>query len=239
VIEHWNEHTVYLHFYEDYGSYRGSIKYVFDLSSRKPPVKIPYGILALTSSTRMNGELHNLAEFIRAGEPEPGWEPRYATISIHPAGGDSLPTFKIIERPAPDNSVPEQAPLHLSTGETVTVANTTPPGQPQQPSGIYVASKSGRKQFYIVPFPTMAQYHQLLPDKQAPAKSKTRSVPMLWRVQGFGSRIRSTTARALLESAPLARSILRRADTRCATCLKSRLGPDRPCCWMAMISGWG
>lgn len=191
VIEHWNEHTVYLHFYEDYGSYRGSIKYVFDLSSRKPPVKIPYGILALTSSTRMNGELHNLAEFIRAGEPEPGWEPRYATISIHPAGGDSLPTFKIIERPAPDNSVPEQAPLHLSTGETVTVANTTPPGQPQQPSGIYVASKSGRKQFYIVPFPTMAQYHQLLPDKQAPGEIENEIGPYalagarLWFANSF------------------------------------------------------
>ena len=73
VIEHWNEHTVYLHFYEDYGFYRGSIKYVYDLASRQPPTKIPYGILAFTSSMRTGGELHYLAGFTRAGEPEPGW----------------------------------------------------------------------------------------------------------------------------------------------------------------------
>lgn len=191
VIEHWNEHTVYLHFYEDYGFYRGSIKYVYDLASRKPPIKIPYGILNLTSSTRTGGELHYLAAFVRAGEPEPGWESRYAIINIHPAGGDSLPTFKIIERPAPDNSASEQAELHLPSGETVTVANTTPPGQPQQPSGVYVAGKSGRKQFYIVPFPTMTRYRQLLPDKQAPGEIENEIGPYalagakLWFANSF------------------------------------------------------
>ncbi len=39
-----------LHFYDDYGIYGGSIKYVYDLSSGKPPLKFPYGMLALTSS---------------------------------------------------------------------------------------------------------------------------------------------------------------------------------------------
>ena len=50
VLEAFNSNSAYLHFYSDYGFYHGSIKYIFDLSSSKPPVKIRYGMLALARS---------------------------------------------------------------------------------------------------------------------------------------------------------------------------------------------
>ena len=73
-------HSVSLHFHSDYGIYQGSIKYIYDLSSGKAPVKIRYGMLALTSSRIQNGNLLYTAS-------SSGWTERYATVGIEPRAG--------------------------------------------------------------------------------------------------------------------------------------------------------
>jgi hypothetical protein len=160
TLEQATAHVAYLHFYSDYGFYHGSIKYIYDLSSQRPPLKIRYGILALTSSARRNGKLQYTAS---SGE-------RHATITIEPGAGDAPPAYSITDAPAPPDSAGEPAPLRTTDGQTVLVENKTPPGQPHQPSGIDVIGKSGRKQFYPAPIPTMALHRKLLPGKQAPGE---------------------------------------------------------------------
>jgi hypothetical protein len=81
-----------------------------------------------------------------------------------------LPGYKIEEAPAPAHSATEPAPLRTAGSDTVLIANTTPPGQPHQGSGIYVISTAGRKQFFPVPIPTMAVHRKAVPDKQAPGE---------------------------------------------------------------------
>ena len=49
TLEQPAAHVAYVHFYEDYGLYYGSVKYIYDLASAKPPLKIRYGMVALTS----------------------------------------------------------------------------------------------------------------------------------------------------------------------------------------------
>ena len=163
-LEQPTAHAAYVHFYEDYGFYHGSIKYIYDLSSQKPPLKIRYGILALTSSTRRNGKLRYTAAV--------GGSERYATIVIEPRAGDAPPAYTITDAPAPWawDSAAEPAPLVTADGLSVIVENKTPPGQPHQPSGIGVIGKSGSKQYYPAPIPTMALHRKLLPDKQAPGE---------------------------------------------------------------------
>jgi hypothetical protein len=163
-------HAAYLHFYSDYGMYRGSIKYLYDLSGREPPVKIRYGILALTSSAQQGGKLRYTASFGQADQVQEGWSERHAILTIEPRGGGALPEYKIEEVPAPRYSAAEPAPLRIAGGGAVLVRNTTPPGQPHQPSGVYVISKTGGKQFFPAPIPTMALYRSARPDKPAPGE---------------------------------------------------------------------
>lgn len=158
----------YLHFYSDYGFYHGSIKYIYDLSSQRPPLKIRYGILALTSSVRRNGKLRYTASFGQSGQVQEGWTERHAMITIEPGAGASLPEFKIVDAPAHEDIYTEPTPLRAGDGESVIIANKTPPGQPHQPSGIYVVGKSGTKQLFPAPLPTMDFYRKMLPGKQPP-----------------------------------------------------------------------
>jgi hypothetical protein len=160
TLERATAHVAYVHFYEDYGLYYGSIKYIYDLSSQRPPQKIRYGILALTSSERRNGKLRYSASF--------GQSERHATIVIEPRAGDAVPAYSIADAPAPPDFAGEPAPLATADGQSVLVENKTPPGQPHRPSGIDVIGKSGSKQYYPAPIPTMALYRKVLPDKQAP-----------------------------------------------------------------------
>ncbi len=162
TLEQPTTHVAYVHFYADYGFYRGSVKYIYDLSSPRPPLKIPYGILALTSSARENGKLRYFASF--------GQSERHATIVIGPGAGDAAPAYSITDALAPWDSAGEPAPLATTDGQSVMVENKTPPGQSHQRSGIDVIDKSGRKQFYPVPIPTMALHRKLLPGKQAPGE---------------------------------------------------------------------
>ena len=160
TLERPTAHVAYVHFYEDYGFYDGSIKYIYDLSSQRPPLKIRYEIVALTSSQRRNGKLRYTASF--------GRSERHATIVIEPGAGDAVPAYSITDAPAPPDSVAGPARLIATNGQSVIVENKTPPGQPHRPSGIDVVGKSGSKQYYPAPIPTMALYRKVVPDKQAP-----------------------------------------------------------------------
>ena len=164
TLERATAHVAYVHFYEDYGLYYGSIKYIYDLASARPPLKIRYGILALTSSERRNGKLRYAASF--------GGAERHATIVIEPRAGDAAPAYSMADAPAPWawDLAAEPARLATTDGQSVIVANKTPPGQPHQASGIYVIGKSGGKQYYPAPIPTMALHRKLLPDTQAPGE---------------------------------------------------------------------
>jgi hypothetical protein len=164
TLERATAHVAYVHFYEDYGLYYGSIKYIYDLASARPPLKIRYGILALTSSERRKGKLRYAASF--------GGSERHATIVIEPRAGDAAPAYSIADAPAPWawDLAAEPARLATTDGQSVIVANKTPPGQPHQASGIYVIGKSGGKQYYPAPIPTMALHRKLLPDTQAPGE---------------------------------------------------------------------
>jgi hypothetical protein len=164
TLERATAHVAYVHFYEDYGLYYGSVKYIYDLASPRPPLKIRYGIVALTSSERRNAKLRYSASF--------GGSERHATIVIEPRAGDAAPAYSIADAPAPWawDLAAEPARLATTDGQSVIVANKTPPGQPHQASGIYVIGKSGGKQYYPAPIPTMALHRKLLPDTQAPGE---------------------------------------------------------------------
>jgi hypothetical protein len=157
TLELANGHTAYLHFYSDYGFYRGSIKYVFDLAGGRLPRKYPYRILALTSATRSGGRLRYT-----------GHTEHDVIVTIEPGAGDALPGYKIVDARAPAVSKP--SPLHISKGLSVVIENTTPPGQLRQPSHIDVIDKSGKKQAYPVPIPTLAQHRKAVPAKQPPGE---------------------------------------------------------------------
>jgi hypothetical protein len=159
TLEWATAHAAYLHFYSDYGYYHGSIKYIYDLSSQRPPLKIRYGILALTSSERRNGKLRYSASF--------GGSERHATIVIEPRAGGAPPAYTITDTPAPPDYALEPEPLATADGQSVIVENKTPPGQPHRPSRIDVIGKSGTKQYYPAPIPTMALYRKVFPDKPA------------------------------------------------------------------------
>jgi hypothetical protein len=167
TLEQPTAHVAYAHFYSDYGYYEGSIKYIYDLSSQRPPLKIRYGILALTSSERRDGKLRYTASFGRSGQVMAGWTERHATIVIEPRAGDAVPAYSFTDAPAPPDSAAEPEPLDTTDGQSVIVENKTPPGQPHQPSGIDVIGKSGTKQYYPAPIPTMALYREVFPDKPA------------------------------------------------------------------------
>jgi hypothetical protein len=170
TLDQPTEHSAYLHFYSDYGMYHGSIKYIYDLSSGTPVQKIRYGILALTSSTRENGKLHYVASFGSAGQVQEGWSERHAIVTIEPGRGDSLPGFKIVNTPPHETIYKQPTPRHVSNGESVLVANETPPGQVHQRSVIYIVGKSGTNQPFPAPLPTMDSYRKMLPDKRPPAE---------------------------------------------------------------------
>ena len=101
VLEAFNANSAYLHFYSDYGMYHGSIKYIFDLFSAKPPEKIRYGILALTSVARDNDKLYYSALFDQPGQIfQDGWTEQRATVIVEPHDS-ALPPYQITVGIAP------------------------------------------------------------------------------------------------------------------------------------------
>ena len=152
--------SVCAHFYSDYGLYNGSIKYFYDLASAKPPVKIPYRMLALTSAVVKRGALVYSAS---AGD----WR---LTVTIEPRGDGELPGYGISEAPDHGETSAEPTEMRTANGESIIVANQTPPGQQHQVSGVYIVSKLGRKDFFPVPAPSLAFYKKTLPTKQPPGE---------------------------------------------------------------------
>jgi hypothetical protein len=138
----------HLHFYSDYGFYQGSIRYFYDLPERKPPVKIRCGMLALRASSVRDGSVvYSALSF--------GWSQHHATVTVTPGTGDARPAYKIADAPAPPDAVQLTVSLRLADGRSVLVSNT-PPGQPHQPAGIAIIDKSGTREFYPAPVPTVA-----------------------------------------------------------------------------------
>ncbi len=174
-LEVINAQSAYLHFYGNYGFYRGSIKYLFDLGSGKLPVKVRYGFLALTSVSRVGGKLVYSASFPQAGEVEPGWPTQHLRITVEPNTG--LPAYDVAGAGEPMHSTPvEPATLRGPGGEVVTVQNTTPPGQPHRPSTIFVDQKA-----FPAPIPTIDFYRQKLPQKQPPLEMESDIGPFVQR----------------------------------------------------------
>ena len=167
--------SAYLHFYSDYGIYYGSIKYIFDLSGSKPPVKIRYGMLALTSVVRRNDKLDYSASFNQPGQVfQDGWHEQHAAIIVEPRDA-GLPAYQIVEGAfPPEQSTSEPRAMTAPGGEVVIVQNTTPPGQPDRPSTIFVNNKP-----YPAPIPTIDFYRQTLPQKQAPAEMESDIGPFV------------------------------------------------------------
>lgn len=165
VLETIGAHSAYLHFYSDYGLYQGSVKYIFDLAGGKPPVKIHYDILALTSISRDSGKLSYSASF--------GQE-RHATIIVAPRESE-LPSYQIVEGThSPEPGPGEPAVLRGPGGEVVLVENTTPPGQEHRPSIIFVDNKP-----FPAPIPTIDFYRQTLPQKQPPGEMESDIGPFV------------------------------------------------------------
>jgi len=159
-IDPGSANSVSLHFYSDYGIYEGSIKYFYDLPSGKPPVKFRYEMLALTSSRVRNGRIIYTGFSLDHG----------SEVSIEPRAGNVLPKYKITDVPGPaPETIREPVPLQLPDGRSVTISNT-PPGHAHQPAGISVSGKSGARDFYPVPVPSVALDRRLRPKEQAPAE---------------------------------------------------------------------
>ena len=142
-----------VHFYSYYGMYRGSVKYIYDLSGARPEVRIRYGMIGLTSSTIANGRLRYTAMS--------GKRDRHYIVTIEPGTDDSVTWYNIEDAPAPPYVDPKPTTLRGS----IVVANVTPPGQQHQDSVIYVG-----KQAFPVPIPTLEMYRKTLPEKQAPGE---------------------------------------------------------------------
>lgn len=182
-LEVINSNSAYLHFYAPYGFYRGSIKYVFDLSSGKVPTKIRYGFLALTSVSHVNGTLVYSASFGQEGDVQKGWQGRHMAIVLKPRA-DDLPAYDVVEDGTTQPRLATPLTLHGPNGEEVVVENTTPPGQPHRPSTILVGSNATNTA-YPAPIPTLDFYRQALPQRQPPGEIESDIGPF---VQG-GDRI--------------------------------------------------
>jgi hypothetical protein len=161
--------SVELHFYSDYGMYHGSIKYFYDLSSGKPPLKFRYGMLALTSSSIRNGSLVYTGASLGRG----------SRVTIEPRPNDELPAYRIVDAPTSEpDAVPQPVPMQLPDARSVLIMNT-PPGQSHRPAGISVTSRSGTAEFYPAPVPTMALQRKLRPTEQAPLEIENNIGPFV------------------------------------------------------------
>jgi hypothetical protein len=142
-----------------------------------PPLKIRYGILALTSSTHDGGMLHYNASFGASSQIQQGWKERYTIITIQPRAGDASPSFQIVDTPPHANLPPEPTPLRAAGGQSVLIANT-PPGQPHQPARIYITNKLG-KRFFPAPVPTLAQFQNARSRHRAPNEIQSEIGPFV------------------------------------------------------------
>jgi hypothetical protein len=167
TLEIIDSHSAYVHFYSDYGFYERSLKYLFDLDTNKPLVKIRYGVLSLTSAAERDGELYYSASYSPTEPPPRGWHAEDITIVIQPRV-DTWPEFQITNERIETIAVPGVG--------SARVENTTTPGRPHRPSTIFVGNQS-----YPAPIPTLHFYRQKLPEKQPPAEIESDIGPYVQR----------------------------------------------------------
>jgi hypothetical protein len=176
TLERPSPHTIYLHSYSDYGMYGGSTKYIYDLAIGKPPVKIPYKMLAFTSAKRGD---HGIAYSASYGD-------RHATVTIRPAGGDAVLFYEIADTLAPPYTAPQPFTFRTANGETARISNVTPPGQSHRESTINVAGRE-----YPVPVPTVEQHRKLVPTDPTPLEIENNLGPFaiagnkIWYANSF------------------------------------------------------
>ncbi|HLG97100.1 MAG TPA: hypothetical protein VKX49_12375 [Bryobacteraceae bacterium] len=167
VLEVFGAHSAYLHFYGDYGLYYGSRKYLFDLGTTQPPVKIPYGIMSLRSTSRQGEKLVYSGSFAEGGEVQDPARQRSAVISIDPRAS-GFPAYEVSAVGPPlELPLPIEPVLRGPAGERVVVEHTTPPGEPHRPSTILVGSR-GNEEAFPAPIPTLDLYRRILHRKQPP-----------------------------------------------------------------------
>lgn len=144
-----------LDFHDDYDLYYGSIKYFYDLSTPKPPLKVRFAKLALLRSNVRQGLIVYTASALERGYR--------VTVDARPG---QTPAYTIADGPAPSGNPEPPATIPLPDGAKAVVTNT-PVGQAHQLSGITITDRAGKSEFYAAPVPTMEQYRKMRRDEQA------------------------------------------------------------------------
>ena len=139
--------SVVLHFFGDYGMYRGSMKYFFDASGAARPMKYQYNRIGLAHPKRDGGTLI------------------YEGAALNQAYRVAIsPTSSSISKngAAPDSPTPEPRSIQLPNGSSLTVTGT-PPGKEHQAAGIRIGNAS-----YPVPVPSIELHRRMRVKDQAP-----------------------------------------------------------------------
>lgn len=147
--------AAYVHYYSDYGMYAGSVKYFYDLVVCKPPIKMPYHMVGLTTMTPFNESLLYNAAGAGSGTVA---SDLLITLNRHTPG-----TYKIDPAPPRATLPPVDPKVYRIGGQKITVDNVMHPGQLRHPSVIRVGAQS-----YPVPEPTKEFFHKMRRGKPAP-----------------------------------------------------------------------
>jgi len=151
--------SINLHFYSDYGMYTGSIKYIYDLASGKPTVRLHYKMVGLGRSAVRGGMI------VYTGQDH--------QITIEPRNG-AAPSYRIVPVSTPESdALPQPVSYRLADRTNVKVVDT-PVGSSHQPAGFSVGGR-----FFPVPVPTMALHRKMRPDNQAPGEIENDIGPSL------------------------------------------------------------
>jgi hypothetical protein len=135
--------AIYLDFVGDYGFYRGTTRYLYELNGSRPPRKTSYLRLELLESKKRGETL----EYSAGAGP---WDQtKWFGITIHPVTGNSAPRYKIANLPSRDRT-PPNAPrsIELSGGGSIEILET----------GLRVVSPQGQRKVYPAPSLTMREY---------------------------------------------------------------------------------
>jgi len=162
TLEQPASHVAYLHFYEDYGFYRGSVKYIYDLASQRPAAEDPLRNPRphLLGAAERQAALQRVVRRVRASRDDHD-RTRFGRCGAR------------LQHRGRSNS----ARLRRGTGAArynrwpVRTYREPDAARPAPPTLAYrVIDKSGKKQSYPAPVPTMALHRELLPGKQAPGE---------------------------------------------------------------------
>lgn len=169
--------SVHIHLIADYGMYRGSYKYDYDLHQRRPATRYFYQRFSVSGSSQAGGELrftgyYDRSDTLTDGNATPNltltsrdgktWQTRSGTarVAAPPVNGRKIPQ-RILAAVALRDGDHLARFISTGNGEWLYVRPREGTGYGPQPSGIYVIQPSGRKRFYSVPIPTPSLYKKL------------------------------------------------------------------------------